>query len=231
MLEFQRLRKAIFIERINRFVVLAKIEGEQEIVHLHDPGRLKELLVPGAKLYLRKAENPERNTKWDVILVRKGNRFVVIYSTMSNQLVKALLLNRQFPGLKSWELEKAEPRYGKGRFDFELSRDGRRMFIEVKSVSLVEDRIARFPDAPTERGRRHLLELANASKRGYEAMVVFVVTRNDASSMEPHSQRDPEFAETLNRVTRQGVKTVAYVCDVTLQGMKLNKRIPVITGD
>ncbi len=222
------MRKAIFIERINRFVVLAKIEGNQQFVHLHDPGRLKELLVPCAKLFLRKAENPGRKTNWDVILVRRGNRLVVIYSTMSNRLVKALLLNRQFPGLKLWKLKKTEPRYGKGRFDFELSRAGRRMFIEVKSVSLVEDGIARFPDAPTERGRRHLLELADASKRGYEVMVIFVVTRNDALSMEPHRQRDPKFAETLNTVTRQGVKAVAYVCDVTLQGMKLNKRIPVM---
>jgi sugar fermentation stimulation protein A len=226
MLKFPSLAEALFIERLNRFAVLVNMGGKEEVAHLHDPGRLQELLIPGARLYLQKASNPDRKTGWDIIIVRTGSQLIVIYSIISNRLVKSLLIHREFPGLKGWKLERSEPRFGSGRFDFELSRGRDRMLIEIKSISLVENGVALFPDAPTERGRRHLLELAKASK-SYRTMVIFIVTRGDAISMKPNRQRDPLFAETLERVAQKGVEAVAYNCRVTLKGIRLNKKIPI----
>jgi sugar fermentation stimulation protein A len=227
MLEFPPLTKGVFVERLNRFAVLVEIAGKKLIAHLHDPGRLKELLIPGATIYLRKADDPHRKTGWDVILAKKGNQPVVIYSTISNRLVKSMLSERRFPGLKSWKLVRSEPGFGGGRFDFELSKGKERMLIEVKSVSLVENGVALFPDAPTERGRRHLQELARAAG-SYRTMVMFIVTRADAVSMKPNIERDPMFAETLRIVTGKSVKAVAYNCEVTLRGISLNKKISII---
>jgi sugar fermentation stimulation protein A len=186
MLKFPPLTEARFLERPNRFLVRVDIGGKQAFAHLHDPGRLRELLLPGAKLYLQKADNPQRKTAWDIILVKKGAVYVAIYSTLVNRLAKKLFADRSFPGFKSWKLIKSEPTFGGSRFDFELSKGREKMLVEVKSVSLVEDGIAPptagFPDAPTERGRRHLVELADAVSQGYKASVIFIITRNDATT-------------------------------------------------
>lgn len=227
MIEFPPLTEAIFVERLNRFAVSAIVDGKSVLAHLHDPGRLLELLIPGATLYLRRANGHDRKTDWDVILVKKGRQLVAIYSTLANRLLAHLLRERQFPGLRGWGLVRTEPAFGKGRFDFELARGKRRMFVEVKSVSLVENGIAKFPDAPTERGRRHLVELADAVKQGYEAMILFIVTRFDADSLQPSWKRDPEFDHTLNHVIRQGVKAIAFKCKVKRQKMILDCQIPI----
>jgi sugar fermentation stimulation protein A len=231
MIKFPPLTEALFLERPNRFLVKVEIDGRPVFAHLHDPGRLRELLVPGAKLYLQKANNPQRKTRWDIILVEKGAVYVAIYSTLVNRLAKKLFANQTFPGFKSWKLVKSEPAYGNSRFDFELSRGREKMLVEVKSVSLVEDGIAPptagFPDAPTERGRRHLLELADAVSRGYKSSVIFIVTRNDATLFQPHTERDPRFAETLKQVANQGVKIHCFKCDVGRKSMALDSKIPV----
>jgi sugar fermentation stimulation protein A len=225
------LIEAIFVERLNRFAVRVIIDDKTETAHLHDPGRLQELLIPGARLYLRKANRHNRKTGWDVILIKKGRQLVVIYSTLANQLLAHLLRERQFPGLRGWRLVRTEPPFGKGRFDFELARGKRRMFVEVKSVSLVENGIAKFPDAPTKRGRRHLEELADAVNQGYQAKVLFIVTRNDADSLQPNWKRDPEFGHTLNHVIRQGVKAIAFKCKIKRQAMALDCQIPIYPGE
>jgi len=228
MLKFPPLKEAVFEERPNRFVVRAKIDGRSELAHLHDPGRLKELLVPGAKLYLQKADNPMRKTGWDVILVKKGRVLVAIYSILANRLAKKLFSSGDFPGFKSWKLERSEPRFGKGRFDFELSKGKDKMLVEVKSVSLVEKGVAMFPDAPTVRGRRHLLELAEAVKQGYQSSVIFIVTRNDASIFKPHILRDSKFSEGLKQAIQQNVKAHCFKCKVSNKSISLDKKIPII---
>jgi sugar fermentation stimulation protein len=227
MLKLPPLKQALFEERLNRFLVKVNIEGKSELAHLHDPGRLKELLLPGAKLYLQLSDNRLRKTAWDIILIKKGRVYVAIYSTLANRLVKKQFEDRTFTGFKSWRLVKSEPNFGKSRFDFELERKGEKMLIEVKSVSLVEDDVAMFPDAPTVRGRRHLLELAGAVKQGYGASVIFMVTRNDAVSFKPHSERDPEFAESLRRVEKKGVRLYCFKCNVTRKTIDLHSRIPI----
>lgn len=228
MLKFPPLKEAVFEERPNRFVVRVNIDGRSELAHLHDPGRLKELLVPGAKLYLQKADNPKRKTGWDVILVKKGRALVAIYSILANRLAQKLFSSGDFPGFKSWRLERSEPRFGQGRFDFELSRGKDKMLVEVKSVSLVENGVAMFPDAPTVRGRRHLMELAEATKIGYQSTVVFIVTRSDASSFMPHSERDPDFAQALQYAIKQGVKAHCFKCKVSVNSLSLDKKIPIV---
>jgi sugar fermentation stimulation protein len=231
MVEFPPLTEARFIERPNRFLVKVDIGGKPANAHLHDPGRLRELLVPGAKLYLQKAENPQRKTAWDIILVKKGPEYVAIYSTLANKLAKKLFAEQCFPGFKSWKLERSEPRFGNSRFDFELAKGMERMLVEVKSASLVVDDIAppaaRFPDAPTERGRRHLLELGEAVSQGYKALVIFIVTRCDAGLFMPHAQRDPRFADTLKQVAKQGVKMHCYKCKVDRKSIALDSKIPI----
>jgi len=231
MIKFPPLTEARFIKRPNRFLVKVDIGGKPAYAHLHDPGRLRELLVPGAKLYLQKAENPQRKTAWDIILVKKGPVYVAIYSTLVNRLAKKLFAEQCFPGFKSWKLVRSEPRFGNSRFDFELSKGGERMLVEVKSVSLVEEGIAPptagFPDAPTERGRRHLLELSDAVSQGYKAAVIFIVTRNDAGLFIPLAQRDPRFAEALNQVAGRGVKMHCHKCQVDRKSIALDSKIPI----
>ena len=227
MIKFPPLTEARFVERPNRFLVKVDIGGKPAYAHLHDPGRLQELLVPGAKLFLQKADNPQRKTSWDIILVKKDAVYVAIYSTLANRLANKLFAEQRFPGFKSWKLKRSEPRFGNGRFDFELAKGKERMLVEVKSVSLVENDIAMFPDAPTERGRRHLLELADAVSRGYKATVIFMVTRNDALRFRPHARRDPRFAATLEQVAKQGVRMHCYKCEVDRKSIALDSRIPI----
>lgn len=228
MIKFPPLIEATFVKRPNRFAVEAGIDGKPVIVHLHDPGRLQELLVPGARLFLAEAISASRKTSYDIILVRKGHQLVAIYSTLANRLVGGLLSNREFPGLKSWTLVKTEPAFGNHRFDFELGKGDQTMFIEVKSVSLVENGVALFPDAPTERGRRHLLALARAVRQGYRAMAIFIVTRHDALSFRANEERDPAFFQTLQYVTSQKVRTLAFKCKIKRESMSLDSRIPVL---
>jgi sugar fermentation stimulation protein A len=231
MLKFPPLKQALFEERLNRFLVRVNIDGKSELAHLHDPGRLQELLLPGAKLYLQKAGNPDRKTRWDVMLVKKGRIYVAIYSVMANRLAKKLFAQRIFPGFKSWELMRSEPKFKNSRFDFELARGDEKMLVEVKSVSLVEKGIAPptagFPDAPTERGRRHLVELADAVAQGYKASVIFMVTRNDARMFRPHTVRDPRFSETLKYAVKQGVKAYCFKCKIKIKSIALDSRIPI----
>ncbi|UCC79063.1 MAG: DNA/RNA nuclease SfsA [Candidatus Zixiibacteriota bacterium] len=230
MIKFPPLTEALFVERPNRFLVNIKIDGRSEFAHLHDPGRLQELLIPGAKLYLQKTGGPNRKTRWDVILVRKGRIYVAIYSVLANRLAKKLFAERNFPGLRSWKLIRSEPKFKNGRFDFELARRDEKMLVEVKSVSLVENGIAMFPDAPTERGRRHLLKLTEAMAEGYNACVIFIVTRNDARLFKPHTTRDPDFSETLKHAAKQGVKLYCFKCNVSREHMHLSSRIPIQTS-
>lgn len=227
MLILPPLIPALFEERLNRFLVRVNIDGRSHFAHLHDPGRLKELLIPSARLYLQKAGNPSRKTRWDVILVKKGRIPVAIYSVLANRLVKKLLAERDFPGLKGWKLIRSEPKFKNSRFDFELARGEEKMLVEVKSVSLVENGIAMFPDAPTERGRRHLLELADAVAQGYKASVIFIVTRNDARVFKPHTIRDPRFSEALKDAEKQGVKLYCFKCKVKSKSIGLDSRIPI----
>jgi sugar fermentation stimulation protein A len=206
-----KLVAARFVARPNRFVVVAALSSGRRVeAHLADPGRLKELLLPGAQLRLRPAlRGSARKTRFSVSLVRSsdaGRPWVSVNSALANRLAEELLVRGKLRGVgRGWSVRSEVPR-GNSRFDFRLDQFSRPpLWVEVKSVTLVVDGVARFPDAPTARGRRHLEELTELTTAGERALVLFVVQREDAHSVVPHRTIDPRFAAALARAKRAGV--------------------------
>jgi sugar fermentation stimulation protein A len=196
-----------------------------------DPGRLKELLLPERRVWLRPAFKPERKTEWTAVLVESpgGEGLVSLDTTLPNRLIGAALKNGAMEEFRGWAYERAEFRMRRSRLDFLLShRDGRRLALEVKSVTLVEDGVALFPDALTERGARHIRELAEISGReGWEAAVLFVLQRSDASEIRAARSVDPRFAEALEEARIAGVRAMGRRCLVCLDRMELGSPVPV----
>jgi sugar fermentation stimulation protein A len=206
--------KATFLSRTSRFSVLAELadgeggEGNFEC-HLPNPGRLKELLVPGRELLLRPASNPDRRkTKFDVFAAVADGGAVVVDSRVANQIMREAFGSGELPQFSGYELVRSEPAYGNSRLDFLLKGDGL-WLVEVKSCTLVREGIALFPDAPTKRGRRHLLELARAYEEGYRASVVFLIQREGAELFMPNDETDPDFGNALRKVAAEGVEPIA----------------------
>lgn len=196
-----------------------------------DPGRLSELLVPERRLRLRPApEGSARKTRWSAVLVQtpEGDGWVSVDTTLPNRLVARALEADALDELAGWRLERAEYALGGSRFDFLLSGDGgRKLLLEVKSVTLVEDGEALFPDAITARGARHVEELAEVAGRdGWEAVVLFVLQRDDATRIRAAREIDPEFADALARARDAGVRVLGRRCRVGLEGVALGERVP-----
>ena len=223
-MKYERIEKGYFLERPNRFTAEVEIQGKKEIVHVKNTGRCAELLVPGATVYVQRSDNPERKTKWDLICVKKGNRLINMDSQAPNKVVAEWLASGELlPGLT---LLKPECRYGTSRFDFYVETPQQKLFIEVKGVTLEENGIAMFPDAPTERGIKHLDELAQAVRYGYAAAVIFVIQMRGVTRFTPNRRTHAAFAEALRRAQQAGVQVLAYDCDVTPDGLSLGKQIP-----
>ncbi len=202
---------ATFVRRPNRFVVEAGLEsGEIVPTHLADPGRLRELLVPDAELRLRPVdEDNPRKTRYTVALVRSQDpphRWVSVDTSLPNRLAGGLLERNGVDGIRPCRSLRREVTHGKSRFDFVLEHDdGTETWVEVKSVTLVEEGVARFPDAPTVRGARHVRELTGIVRDGGQAAVLFVVQRDDADHVEPKAETDPDFAQALRLAAQAGV--------------------------
>ena len=229
MLPFEEeLVAATFRGRPNRFLVEADLDGRTVLAHLHDPGRLKELLAPGAELRLKPASPGARKTAWTAALVRAGAEWVSIDSGLPNRFVEKCLREGALHEFRDYAVARREVPFGRSRFDFQLVGSGMDILLEVKSVTLVADGLAFFPDAPTARGTRHLRELAEASARGYAGTALFLVQRADARALRAHGGIDPVFARTLAEVYRAGVEVLAYTAAVTPAGMSLGRRIPVL---
>ena len=202
-----------FIERPNRFVVVFETEpGLTEIAHLRDPGRLKELLIPGAKLLLRKAApNPKRKTKYDVIAVFNQDIWVLINSGFHSDIAADLIESGLIKELSNYSILRREYTYGKSRIDFLLTNQEKfKMLLEVKGCTLVEEGLAKFPDAPTLRGKKHLEELSHSILDGYKAAVLFLIIRNDAIEFTPNTAMDPDFSAALGNAMENGVLIIAY---------------------
>lgn len=229
MVNFQvPLVEGVFIQRLNRFVALVEIGGIQERVHVPNSGRMKELLVMGSQVWLAPAAGKKRLTAYTLLLVKYDNLLVSVDSHLANQLLFTWLTEGLLPELAGYQSFKREVNYGASRLDFFLACEREGCFVEVKSVTLVEEGEACFPDAPTERGSRHLAELTRAASEGLRAVVVFVVQREDAESFRPNDQMDPRFGQALRQAVKAGVEAYAYTCWVGLSGVSLNKRIPVV---
>jgi sugar fermentation stimulation protein A len=202
--------------------------------HLADPGRLKELLLPGRQVWLRPASNPDRKTRWTAVLVESpdGRELVSVDTTLPNRLVGEALRNRALEELADWELVRPEVTMGRSRFDFLLKHgDGRQMALEVKSVTLVEDEVGLFPDAVTARGARHVKELAEiAARPGWEAGVLFVLQRSDAREVRAARSIDPAFAEALSEAKKAGVRILGRRCRVYSNRVELGSGVPAYVG-
>ncbi len=224
-MKYQHIVQAEFVERPNRFIAYVDIEGKREKVHVKNTGRCKELLVKGAKVYLEKSDNPNRSTAYDLVAVEKGNRLVNIDSQAPNKVVEEWLWTRQlFPNLV---LVRPETTYGKSRFDFYIETKQEKIFMEVKGVTLEEDGVVRFPDAPSERAVKHVEELIQAKRDGYRVFVLFVIQMADVKYFTPNEDTHKEFAQALAKAVEAGVELLAYDCLVTPDTMILQNAVPV----
>ena len=202
-----------FVERPNRFTVRFEMEtGLIEIAHLRDPGRLKELLIPGAKLLLRRPPpNPKRKTKYDVIAVFYRDIWILINSGFHSDIAADLIESGLINELSNYSIQRREFTYGKSRIDFLLSnQEKNKMLLEVKGCTLVEEGLAKFPDAPTLRGKKHLEELTSSIKDGFKAAALFLIIRNDAVEFTPNTNMDPDFSDALMIAREKGVIIIAY---------------------
>jgi len=200
-----------YLERLNRFTIAVRVNGKREVAHLPNPGRLVEVLSPGRTIILRQAPKG-RKTKWTAVAADLGEFLVSLDSTLPNRVFPIFLSHGVFPELLGFRIEAKEPKLGTGRTDFLLTRGQEKVWVEVKSVTLVEEGVALFPDAPTSRGARHLQELAKQVYEGDKAFVVFVVQRPDAQRFGPNAAIDPEFTRAFCLALEAGVEFRAVVC-------------------
>lgn len=214
-----------FVARPNRFVAQVAINNRIETVHVKNTGRCKELLVPGATVYLQSFDTTKRKTKYDLIAVEKGTLLINMDSQAPNKVVQEWLLREQPFGEITYI--KPEYSYGKSRFDFYLELGQRKMFVEVKGVTLEDQGIVLFPDAPTERGLKHVEELTECLKDGFEAVVLFVIQMSEAKCFSPNGKTQPQFAEAVKRAQEAGVKIIAYTCQVTANTLSIFQTVPI----
>lgn len=224
-MEYKNIVKGTFISRPNRFIAKVNIDGEVHTVHVKNTGRCKELLTDNATVFLEKSDNPQRKTMYDLVAVYKGDLLINMDSQAPNKAVYSWLADGGY--LKSPTYIKPEAKYGSSRIDFYLENQCEKAFVEVKGVTLESNGVARFPDAPTERGRKHLLELSKAVKNGYRAAVVFVIQMEGCRVFEPNALTDPQFAQALSQVKSMGVEVLAVDCTVTPSSMTVNDFVPV----
>ena len=218
------------MERPNRFIAYAELNGKKETIHVKNTGRCAELLRPGAVIYVQESDNPERKTKWDLIAVEKetgrGKRLINMDSQIPNRVVQEWIeAGNLFPDVS---LVRPETTYGNSRFDLYVEAGDRKIFIEVKGVTLEEDGVCRFPDAPSDRAVKHLEELIRAKKEGYETYVFFVIQMKGVSYFTPNTDTHPAFAEALRRAKEAGVEILAYDCNVTPDSIVVSEPVDAV---
>jgi len=227
----EKLVPAIFLERISRFTVLVDLDGKRELAHLHDPGRLDTVLEPRLEVFLRNALRNKRKTQYDIVLARRSGVYVLIHTGFANPVFAEGVKGGVFEELSDYGIEKAEIRYGKSRIDFLLRNAiGERMLVEVKSVTKAVGSTALFPDAPTSRGRKHLIELMESIGDGFRAGVVFIVFRQGIERFAPDDEIDAKFSTLLKEAQSRGVKVIAVATKIDLNEVRIMKRIPIELG-
>lgn len=225
------LVEAKFIRRVNRFLALVALEGREENIHVANSGRLRELFLPGAEVWLKPAHRTGRKTSFDLALVRAAGIMVSADARLPNALVAEAVASGLLEDFGSPSEIVRESTFGESRFDLMLKYDGGSHYVEVKSVTLVERGVGLFPDSPTLRGAKHLDTLAEAVRAGHRASVVFVVQRPDATAFAPNEAADPALADALFRATACGVDALAYNCLVSRREVRLHRRLPIIPFD
>lgn len=224
-MQYGKILPARFLSRPNRFVARVEAEGEELVCHVKNTGRCRELLVPGATVWLEESPNPSRKTKFDLIAVEKGDRLINMDAQAPNKVFGEWVAAGGFQ--EGLTLLRPETTYGSSRFDFYWESSKSRGFVEVKGVTLEEDGVVRFPDAPTLRGVKHLDELVKAHEAGYEAAVCFVIQMENVGWFAPNDVTHPEFGQALRRAAQAGVEILAMDCAVTPQSLTMGKPVPI----
>ena len=225
-MKYTNIIKAKFINRPNRFISYVNIEGKTESAHVKNTGRCKELLIPNTNVYLEIAENPDRKTKYDLITVEKDNTLVNIDSQAPNKVIEEWLKKGKIFSKKA--VIKREFTYKKSRFDFYVEDGKRKAFIEVKGVTLERDGIAYFPDAPTERGVKHIHELQSSLKEGFEAYIIFVIQMKNIKELRPNDVTHQAFGDALREASKAGVKILALDCIIKPDSITAEQQIAVV---
>ena len=225
-MRYQNVRAAKFIDRPNRFIAHVELDGKTETVHVKNTGRCRELLVPGCTVYLEKGTNPGRKTAYDLIAVEKGNILINMDAQAPNKVFAEWAGAGNF--LPDVTAIHPEYTYGASRLDFCLETPAGLHLVEVKGVTLEENRNARFPDAPTERGVKHIQELQGAAERGLDAAIFFVVQLKDVNSVAPNDVTYPAFGQAQREAAAHGVRVLAYDCDVMPDSLTIRREVPVI---
>ena len=225
---YTNLHSGRFISRPNRFIAMVEIDGKTEKCHVKNTGRCRELLVPGAQVFLEKSDNPARKTQYDLVAVYKGDRLINMDSQAPNKVFHEYLLSGKY--MEGITLIRPETTHGVSRFDFYVEAGERKIFIEVKGVTLERDGVILFPDAPTQRGVKHLNELAECVSQGYEAHAVFIIQMSDVRYFTPNRETHPAFADALAAATEAGVNVTALDCTVSPGVVDINKEVPVVLG-
>lgn len=232
-MKYRQIREAVFLERPNRFIAYVDLLGKKETVHVKNTGRCRELLRKGATVYLEEGVNAQRGTQrktaFDLVAVKKGDRLINMDSQAPNKAVGEWLSKKELFS----DLVKVRPetKYQNSRFDFYLETKNKKIFMEVKGVTLEEDGVVSFPDAPSERAVKHLKELVDAKRDGYEAYVMFVIQMKGVDYFTPNARTQPEFAMALKEARREGVVILAYDCEVTPDAMAIGSPVPIRLGE
>ncbi len=222
---YKNIKPAIFIDRPNRFIAYIQIDGKTEVCHVKNTGRCRELLIPGAKVFVQQSDNPYRKTKYDLISVYKDDMLINIDSQAPNKVFGEWLQNSGY--FKNITALKPEYKFGNSRLDFYFEQAGKCAFAEVKGVTLERDGVFLFPDAPTERGVKHIKELCHCVDKGFDAYAVFVIQAENADYFTPNHKTHTEFADILKYAVDYGVKILCLCCTVTPNSLEIKESVPI----
>ncbi len=224
-MQYERMRRATFLSRPNRFIAMIELDGHEEVCHVKNTGRCRELLVPGATVFVQESDKPERKTKFDLIAVYKGNRLIHMDSQAPNKLFAEWIARGNL--FQNVTMLKPECTFLNSRFDFYIEADGEKIFVEVKGVTLENNGVCCFPDAPTERGVKHLDELITCREKGFSAYVVFIIQMEDVSLFMPNDDTHPAFGDALRKAREAGVQILAVDCRVTENSIEVSGQVPI----
>lgn len=225
-MKYNNILKGKFISRPNRFIAHIEVNGKIEICHVKNTGRCKELLVPNATVFVQENNNEKRKTKFSLIGVIKEDKMINMDSQVTNKVVHEWILNGNL--FDEVTLIKPEAKYNNSRFDFYVETKNQKAFIEVKGVTLENQGIVKFPDAPTERGVKHIKELCDCLKEGYDAYIIFVIQMKNVLHFEPNIEMHKEFAEALKEAKNYGVNILAVDCEVEADSIKIRDYVKVL---
>ena len=218
---YENIVKARFLSRPNRFIAEIDVDGERKICHVKNTGRCRELLVPNAEIFVQQFPAGKRKTEFDLISVIKNGRLINMDSQAPNKVVAEWLSNQGYSYIKP------EYTYGSSRIDFYMEKDGEKYLMEVKGCKLEVDGVGYFPDAPTQRGVKHLEELIKAAMEGYHASIAFVIQMKGIEMVYPNRAMQPEFGEAMDRARAAGVKVLGLCCEVEEDGMSIIKCVEI----